>query len=136
MEAPNKKMTIKKWIYIIVGCIGLALGAVGAVMPLMPAFPFLLLAAFCFGRSSERLDAWFKNSKLYRDNLADYVKGEGMPRAAKIRVMLLVTALFTFGFIMMRAVPVGRIVLLIIWAFHIWYFALRVKTKVAAPEES
>ena len=135
MESPNKKMTVKKLIYIIVGCIGLALGAVGAVMPLMPAFPFLLLAAFCFSRSSDRLDAWFKNSKLYRDNLADYVRGEGMPKAAKIRVMLLVTVLFTIGFIMMRAVPVGRIVLLVVWAFHIWHFAFRIKTKVPAEEE-
>ncbi len=135
MESPNKKMTVKKLIYIIVGCIGLALGAVGVVMPLMPAFPFLLLAAVCFSRSSDRLDAWFKNSKLYRDNLADYVRGEGMPKAAKIRVMLLVTVLFTIGFIMMRAVPVGRIVLLVVWAFHIWHFAFRVKTKVPAEEE-
>ena len=41
-------MKIKKLLYVILGCIGLALGAVGAVLPLLPAFPFLLLAAFCF----------------------------------------------------------------------------------------
>lgn len=46
-------MKIKKILYVILGCIGLALGAVGAVLPLLPAFPFLLLAAFCFAKSSE-----------------------------------------------------------------------------------
>ena len=48
-------MKIKKLLYVILGCIGLALGAVGAVLPLLPAFPFLLLAAFCFAKSSEKL---------------------------------------------------------------------------------
>lgn len=48
-------MNIKKILYITLGCIGVGLGALGAVLPLLPAFPFLLLAAFCFGRSSEKL---------------------------------------------------------------------------------
>ena len=54
-------MKIKKILYVILGCIGLALGAVGAILPLLPAFPFLLLAAFCFAkkmciRDSSRID--------------------------------------------------------------------------------
>ena len=134
MESPNRKITVKKMVYIMIGCIGLVLGAIGAVLPLMPSFPFLLLAAVCFGKSSERLDAWFKNTKLYKDNLADYVNGQGMPKAAKIRVMILVTVLFTIGFIVMKAVPAGRIVLLIVWAFHMWYFAFKVKTKVEVQD--
>lgn len=39
----------------MMGCIGVGMGALGAVLPLLPAFPFLLLAAFCFGKGSERL---------------------------------------------------------------------------------
>ena len=57
-------MKIKKLLYVILGCIGLALGAVGAVLPLLPAFPFLLLAAFCFAKSSEKLHRWFTGTKL------------------------------------------------------------------------
>lgn len=130
MKTPQGKIDIKKMIYIVLGSIGLALGAVGAVMPLMPAFPFLLMAAVCFGKSSEKLDRWFKGTKLYKNNLESYVQGQGMTKAAKIRVMLLITFLFAFGFYMMRAVMVGRIVLLIVWLFHILYFTFRVKTKV------
>ena len=44
-------MNIKKTIYLALGCIGVGLGALGAVLPLLPAFPFLLLAAFCFGKA-------------------------------------------------------------------------------------
>ena len=71
-------MKIKKLLYVILGCIGLALGAVGAVLPLLPAFPFLLLAAFCFAKSSEKLHRWFTGTKLYKNNLESYVKGHGM----------------------------------------------------------
>ena len=48
-------MNLKKLLYIFLGCLGVGLGALGAVLPLLPAFPFLLLAAFCFARSSEKL---------------------------------------------------------------------------------
>ena len=49
-------MKIKKALYILLGCIGVGLGALGAALPLLPAFPFLLLAAFCFAKSSQRLN--------------------------------------------------------------------------------
>ena len=121
-------MKLKKIIYITVGCIGLALGAVGAVLPLLPAFPFLLLAAICFGKSSERLDRWFKNTKLYKNNLESFVKGQGMTWKTKIKIMITVTVLMTIGFIMMNQVVVGRIVLACVWVFHIIYFIFGVKT--------
>ena len=67
-------MKIKKILYITLGCIGVGLGAVGAVVPLLPAFPFLLMATFCFAKSSERLHNWFINTKLYKKNLESYVQ--------------------------------------------------------------
>ena len=121
-------MKIKKLLYVILGCIGLALGAVGAVLPLLPAFPFLLLAAFCFAKSSEKLHRWFTGTKLYKNNLESYVKGQGMTWKTKIRIMITVTVLMSIGFIMMHAVPVGRIVLACVWVFHILYFVFRVNT--------
>ena len=99
-------MNVKRIAYIILGCLGVVLGAIGAVVPLIPAFPFLLLAAFCFARSSERLHNWFVNTKLYKKNLESYVQGRGMTWATKIRIMLTVTILMSIGFIMMSRVPV------------------------------
>ncbi len=121
-------MKLKKAVYIIVGCIGVGLGALGAVLPLLPAFPFLMLAAFCFGKSSARLHNWFVATKLYKNNLESFVKGEGMTRKTKLRVMLIVTATMSFGFLMMSRVPVGRIVLALVWMLHIAYFVFFVKT--------
>lgn len=126
-------MNLKKILYVILGCIGLGIGAVGAVVPMLPAFPFLLLAAFCFARSSEKLHNWFVGTRLYKDNLESYLAGKGMTKKTKIRIMVTVTLLMSIGFIMMHAVPVGRIVLGCVWAFHILYFLFGVKT-LPTPE--
>lgn len=121
-------MKLKKILFVILGCIGVGLGALGAVLPLLPAFPFLLLAAFCFAKSSERLHNWFTGTKLYKDNLESYVKGKGMTKKTKIRIMVTVTILMSIGFVMMHQVLVGRIVLACVWVFHILYFSFGVKT--------
>lgn len=127
-------MNFKKILYIILGCIGLGLGALGTAVPMLPAFPFLMLAAFCFARSSEKLHNWFVGTKLYKDNLEDYVAGRGMTKKTKVRIMVTVTILMSIGFIMMNAVPVGRVVLGCVWMFHMVYFIFGVKT-IPAPEE-
>lgn len=128
-------MKIKKILWIVLGCIGVGLGAVGAVLPMLPAFPFLLLAAFSFARSSEKLHTWFVNTKLYKKNLESYVAGRGMTRATKIRVMITVTLLMGFGFAMMllKEIFIPCNILFCVWVFHILYFIFGVKTY--QPEE-
>lgn len=117
---------MKKIIYIFIGCISLGLGIIGVILPILPTVPFVLLAAFCFARSSERLNGWFKNTKLYREN---NIKN-GMTKQAKIRIMCSVTLLMSIGFIMMglKGIVIGNIVLLIVWIFHMAYFTFGVKT--------
>ncbi len=123
------KSKIKKALLVFVGCLGLGLGAIGAVVPLLPAFPFLLVAALCFAKSSQKLNDWFVSTKLYKENLESYLKGEGMTKKAKVRVMITVTLLMTIGFIMMHQIPLGQIILFFVWVFHIVYFWKVVKIK-------
>lgn len=117
---------MRKILYIIIGCISLGLGIIGVIVPILPTVPFVLLAAFCFARSSERLNGWFKNTKLYKENNMK----SGMTKQAKVRIMCSVTLLMSIGFIMMglKDIVVGNIVLLIVWIFHMVYFTLGVKT--------
>lgn len=129
-------MNIRKMIYIIIGCIGVGIGAVGAVLPILPTFPFLLLAAYCFGKSSERLHTWFTGTNLYKNNLESFVQGKGMTWRTKIRIMVIVTLTMSVGFLMMSRVPVGRIILLCVWVFHVIYFVFGIKTKKAEPSVS
>ena len=56
------------------------------------------------------------------------MKGQGMTRETKIRIMVTVTILMSIGFVMMHAVMLGRVILTCVWIFHIIYFAFGVKT--------
>lgn len=129
-------MNLKRILWGGLGCIALGLGAVGAVLPMLPAFPFLLLAAFSFGKSSQRLHRWFLGTNLYKKNLETYVKGQGMTRETKIRVMITVTLLMAFGFTMMflKQLYIPCMILGGVWVFHILYFTFRVKTYL--PQNS
>lgn len=126
LDISNCGGIMKKILYIFIGCISLGLGIIGVILPIFPTVPFVLLAAFCFARSSERLDGWFKNTKLYKEN---NIKS-GMTKQAKIRIMCSVSLLMSIGFIMMglKGIVVGNIVLLIVWIFHMAYFTFGVRT--------
>ena len=121
---------MKKILYILLGCVGAGLGAVGTVVPMLPTFPFLMLAAFCFARSSEKLDRWFRSTKLYRENLKDFAAGRGMTRKAKVRIMAAMTLLMGIGFVIMGRsnIAAGCVILGCIWVFHIVYFIFGIKT--------
>lgn len=128
-------MNLKKILYLAGGFAGLGLGALGAVLPLLPAFLFLLLAAFCFGKSSEKLDRWFRSTRLYKNNLESYVAGQGMTMKTKVRIMVVVTLLMSVGFLMMHAVVLGRVVLGVVWIFHVLYFLFGVRTLPEKEKE-
>lgn len=121
-------MSLKKVVYIVLGCVSLGLGAVGAAVPLLPAFPFLMFSLFCFAKSSKKLHDWFISTKLYKKNIESYVEKKGMTVKAKWRVMSFVTVTMLIGFICMSNVPIGRIVLALVWVFHILYFIFGIKT--------
>ena len=127
-------MKIKKIFLISVGFISLALGAIGAVIPLLPTFPFLLVSAFCFTKSSEKLHIWFTSTNLYKNNLESYVKGTGMSKKSKVKIMITVTIFMLFGFVMMKNVPVGQMVLFSIWLIHVLYFVFGIKTQTAVSK--
>lgn len=123
-------MSLRKAIYIILGCIGLILGAVGVIVPMLPAFPFLLLAAFGFARGSERLHSWFLSTRLYKNNLETYVRGQGMTRRTKHRIIASVTVLILISMSILAICELYWVwsILIAVWAFHILYFVFGVKT--------
>ena len=123
-------MKINKLLWMILGFITLALGTIGTALPMLPTVPFFMVAAFSFGKSSERLHTWFKSTKLYKDNLEDFVTKKAMTRKAKCRIMLTINLLMCIGLVTMglKGIMTGCIVLGIIWVFHVIYFWFGVKT--------
>lgn len=123
-------MSIKRIAFVVLGCISLALAVLGVVLPILPTVPFLALAAFCFAKSSDRLNNWLINTKFYQNNLADFKAGKGMTVKTKTRILVTVTLIMAVGLIamLMKGVIVGSIILSVVWVGHIYYFGFKVKT--------
>ena len=121
-----------KLFLILLGVLSLALGCVGIALPILPTTPFLLLSAFCFAKSSRRLDTWFRGTGLYKNNLESFVRGQGMTWKAKLRIMGTVTVIIVIAFLAMRNTVVGRVCLTAVWTTHVIAFCFFIKT---CPEE-
>ena len=123
-------MSIKRITFVGLGCVSLALAVIGVVLPILPTVPFLALAAFCFAKSSDRLNNWLINTKFYQNNLADFKAGKGMTVKTKTRILVTVTLVMAVGLIamLMKGVIVGSIILSVVWLGHIYYFGFKVKT--------
>ena len=123
-------MKIKKYIFVVLGCICLGLGTVGVFLPILPTTPFYLLTVFFFANSSQKLHDWFLGTKLYQKHLDSFVKQRGMLRSTKVSIICTVTLLMGFGFFMMarKGIWIPCVILAVVWLSHILYFTLRVKT--------
>ena len=119
---------MRKILYLTLGVISMVLGAVGVVLPILPTTPFLLLAAFCFGKSSQRLHRWFLSTQLYEKHLKDFVQTRAMTMKTKLSLMSMASAMMLLGFLMMEQVPAGRIAIACVWIFHLYYFLFRIRT--------
>ncbi|MDY4760682.1 YbaN family protein [Streptococcus thoraltensis] len=78
---------MKKLFYLIVGCLSLVTGIAGIVLPIVPTTPLLLLAGFCFARSSKKFEVWLRNSKIYDFYVADYAETKSIPRERKKKMI-------------------------------------------------
>lgn len=104
------------------GATALALGAVGVVLPLVPTVPFLLLAAYCFSRSSERLHAWIVDHAVFGPPIRDWRESGAISRRGKQYASVSIGAVFAVslllglrpGLLAIQATVLGA-VLLFIW---------------------
>lgn len=116
-----------KIIYFIIGWIMLILGSIGVILPVLPTAPFLLVATYCFAKSSKRFHQWFVHTKLYRNHVESFVQERAMTLKSKIVILsfastMLLLAIYMIPNIYMRC---------FLWAliiFKYYYFTFRIKT--------
>jgi len=116
---------MRKFGFISIGMIFLGLGVVGVMLPLIPTTPFVLLAAICFGKSSDRLHRWFISTRLYKNNIEGIVNKKTLTIKAKVILLSTITVFMGISMILMRitsAPLMPQIILSIVWVMHIAYF--------------
>ena len=114
---------LKKKIYIFVGILSVGLGIIGAFLPVMPTVPFLLIALFCFERSSKKYHDMILNNKYFGKILRDYYEGKGLTTSVKIKTILFLSCGIGFSFYKVQHLHL-RIVLAIIWLVVILHIIL------------
>ena len=118
---------LKRTILLVCGAISCALGLIGIVVPVLPTTPLLLLAAFLFSRSSERLNSWLMGTKAYRAYVVPFKESGGIPLGRKLAILAI-----SYGVMGISAVLVRR---WYVWAilgavavFLLWLMLVRIPT--------
>ncbi len=81
------------------GWVSLILGIIGIFLPLLPTTPFVLLAAYCFSRSSERLHSWLINQPRLGPMIQNWEQHGSISQSAKITATVLIVGLFSFSLV-------------------------------------
>jgi len=84
-----KKNLILRYLLITAGCSFVLLGVIGLFVPMMPGVVFLILAAWCFARSSERFHAALLNHRYLGPQIHSWQSGKGFQRGLRTRILLI-----------------------------------------------
>jgi hypothetical protein len=80
---------ITRPVWNIAGSVFVAIGVIGIFVPILPTTVFLLIAAACYNKGSEKFHHWLINNKLLGPYIASYRQKQGIPKSAKIRAIVL-----------------------------------------------
>ena len=92
---------LKRYLLLSLGWISVILGAIGALLPVIPTTPFLILALACFSKSSPRFHRMLLNNKWVGPSLTEWEQNKTISRQIKFRAMVLVVISFTISIIIL-----------------------------------
>ena len=117
---------MQRIILIIIGWIAVVLGTLGVVLPLLPTTPFILLAAWCFARSSPRFHDWLLYRSWFGGYLRHWQKHRAMPPGAKPRAILLILVTFSISLCLVNMMWVRGLLLVILACLLIFMWRIPV----------
>lgn len=112
---------IVRILLIITGFVSFGIGVAGVILPVLPGGPFFIFAAYCFGKSSERIENWFKSTTFYKDYVIRIKENTGMTRREKIRINLIADAFIIFSVIYVDIIFV-KVIIIILGLIKHYYF--------------
>lgn len=116
-----------KVIYFIVGLFCFVLGAIGVILPILPTTPFLLAAAFCFARSSKKVNDCFLQTKLYHNHLESFIQERAMTLKTKAMILSFASVMLAFPLFLSDNLFL-RIFIIGLYVIKYYYFMFKIKT--------
>jgi uncharacterized protein len=117
-----------RWFWIGLGFFFVALGFIGAFVPVMPSTVFFIIAAWCFSRGSERWLQWLLALPTVGPLVRDYREGKGMPARTKLIAVSMLSVAVLISAWRLQTVY-GRIGVIALGAVGIWFILARVPTR-------
>jgi len=125
-QVKEAKNLLARWLWVALGCLFVGLGAIGAVVPGMPTTVFLVLAAACFIRSSQRLYDWLISNKTFGPYLKDYREGKGIPLKAKLIALSMIIIFVSFAVFIAIETKQIKILVGLIGLIGFWFVCFKV----------
>ncbi|MCK5743624.1 MAG: YbaN family protein [Caldisericia bacterium] len=110
---------MKKALMFALGILLVGIGSVGAVLPILPTVPFLLIACVCFSKSSD--SKWFEQTKIYKKYLLPYLTKKGMTLKSKLTILIPVNILLAISFIIYNNLVI-RIIIVVVVVIKLYVF--------------
>ncbi|MCT4701696.1 DUF454 family protein [Enterobacteriaceae bacterium H20N1] len=117
---------MQRTILIIIGWLAVVLATFGVVLPLLPTTPFLLLAAWCFARSSPRFHHWLLYRSWFGGYLRHWQKHRALPPGAKPKAMIFIAITFAVSLYLVNILWVRLFLLMMMCALLIYMWRMPV----------
>ena len=105
---------LNKYLFLSIGLICMALGFLGVFLPILPTTPFMILAAFCFSKSSERLHNWLLERPHIGKLILDWQNDGVIRKKAKVASTLVIVPLFSYTLIFVQVSIFVKVLLVLI----------------------
>ena len=122
-----KKSLLPKWMFITLGSMSLGVGVLGIFLPLLPTTVFMLIAAACYARSSDRLYNWLLNHKVFGPYIKNWREHRAITRRTKIVILVVLWGTLAFSAFVAVKLLLVQILLLLV-GIGVTLFILKVKT--------
>lgn len=114
VKIPMSTKRIVRSVLVFTGTLSVLLGIMGIFLPILPTTPFLLLAAACYARSSDRFYNGLINNRVFGSYIRNYREGRGVPFRVKMISITFLWSAISFSILFAVSDVIIRLILIVI----------------------
>ena len=123
------KSTVLRYLLLVIGFIFVAVGFIGVLVPGLPTTVFMIMAAWCFAKSSPRFERWVLQLPGIGKFVQDHRYGLGMPRKSKIIAITMMSLAVVLSIVFALNQISIRFIVGTVGIFGVWYVGCKVPTR-------